>query len=89
MVPRAQWKGHLRLSLVFCPIALYPASSLREKIHVSQINENTGHRIRMMKIDAETGDQVRNEDVVKGYKVDADKYVEVTSAELSRREKAS
>jgi DNA end-binding protein Ku len=82
MAPRAQWKGYLRLSLVSCPIALYPASSSREKIHFNQINKNTGHRIRIVKIDAETGDQVQNDDIVKGYKVDADKYVEMTPEEL-------
>jgi hypothetical protein len=56
MAPRAQWKGYLRLSLVSRPIALYPASSSSETIHFNQINKNTGHRIRMLKVDAQTGD---------------------------------
>jgi non-homologous end joining protein Ku len=56
MAPRAQWKGYLRLSLVSCPIALYPASSSSETIHFNQINKNTGHRIRMLKVDAQTSD---------------------------------
>jgi DNA end-binding protein Ku len=82
MAPRAYWKGYLRLSLVSCPIELYPASSSREKIHFNQINKNTGHRIRMRKVDAETGKDVDNDDIVKGYKVDADQYVEITPDEL-------
>ena len=46
MAPRAYWKGYLKLSLVSCPIALYPATSEREKISFHQINRNTGHRIK-------------------------------------------
>jgi len=45
MAPRANWKGFLRLSLVTCPVALYPATSDSEKISFNQINRNTGHRI--------------------------------------------
>lgn len=40
---RAYWKGYLKLSLVTCPIALYPASSQAEKTHFHQINRNTGN----------------------------------------------
>jgi DNA end-binding protein Ku len=83
MAPRAYWKGYLRLSLVSCPIALFPASSSSDKIRFNQINKNTGNRIRMTKVDAQTGDPVANEDIVKGYKVDADRYVEVTPDELA------
>jgi DNA end-binding protein Ku len=82
MAPHAQWKGYLRLSLVSCPIALFPASSAGEKIHFNQINKNTGHRIRMMRVDAETGEEVDKSDIVKGYKVGKDRYVEITSDEL-------
>jgi DNA end-binding protein Ku len=82
MAPRANWKGFLRLSLVTCPIALYPATSESEKISFNQINKKTGHRIRYLKVDAETGDEVENEDIIKGYKVDTDRYLEVTKDEL-------
>jgi non-homologous end joining protein Ku len=50
MAPRANWKGFLRLSLVTCPVALYPATSDSEKISFNQINRNTGHRIKYMKV---------------------------------------
>jgi DNA end-binding protein Ku len=82
MAPRANWKGYLRLSLVTCPVALFPATSETEKVSFNQINKKTGHRIKYQRVDAETGEDVDNEDIVKGYKVDADTYIEVTKEEL-------
>jgi DNA end-binding protein Ku len=82
MAPRANWKGFLRLSLVTCPIALFPATSESEKISFNQINKQTGNRIRYLKVDAATGDEVASEDIIKGYKVDTDRYLEVTKDEL-------
>jgi DNA end-binding protein Ku len=81
MAPRANWKGFLRLSLVTCPVALYPATSDSEKISFNQINRKTGHRIRYAKVDADTGEEVSSEDIMKGYKVD-DTYIEVSKDEL-------
>src|SRR6476469_9760933 len=82
MAPRANWKGFLRLSLVTCPVALYPATSDTEKFSFNQINRKTGHRIKYAKVDADTGEEVANEDIMKGYKVDTDTYIEVTKDEL-------
>jgi DNA end-binding protein Ku len=82
MAPRANWKGFLRLSLVTCPVALYPATSDSEKISFNQINKKTGHRIKYLKVDAETGEEVSNEEITKGYKVDTDTYIEVSKDEL-------
>jgi DNA end-binding protein Ku len=82
MAPRAYWKGFLRLSLVTCPIALFPATSESEKISFNQINKNTGHRIKYQKVDADTGEEVSSEDIIKGYKVDTDRYLEVSKDEL-------
>ncbi len=82
MAPRANWKGYLRLSLVTCPVALYPATSDAEKVSFNQINKNTGHRIKYKKVDAETGDEVENDDIIKGYPVDKDTYIEVSKDEL-------
>jgi non-homologous end joining protein Ku len=56
VAPRAYWKGYLKLSLVSCPVALFPASSERDKISFNQINKKTGNRIRYRKVDAETGE---------------------------------
>ena len=82
MAPRAYWKGYLKLSLVSCPIALFPASSEREKISFHQVNKETGHRIRYKKVDAETGDEVDNADIVKGYEIAKGEYIEVEPDEL-------
>jgi DNA end-binding protein Ku len=82
MAPRANWKGFLRLSLVTCPVALYPATSDAEKVSFNQINKKTGHRIRYLRVDAETGEEVPNDDIIKGYEVDKGTYLEVTKDEL-------
>jgi DNA end-binding protein Ku len=82
MAPRANWKGFLRLSLVTCPVALFPATSDSEKISFNQINRTTGHRIKYMKVDADTGEEVSNDDIMKGYKVDTDTYIDVSKDEL-------
>ena len=82
MAPRANWKGFLRLSLVTCPVALYPATSESEKISFNQLNRKTGHRIKYMKVDSDTGEEVANEDIVKGYALDKDTFIEVTKEEL-------
>jgi DNA end-binding protein Ku len=82
MAPRAYWKGYLKLSLVSCPIALFPATSEREKISFHQLNKNTGHRIKYRKVDAESGDEVESADIIKGYEVGKDEYIELEPEEL-------
>jgi DNA end-binding protein Ku len=82
VAPRAYWKGYLKLSLVSCPIALFPATSEREKISFHQVNKETGHRIRYKKVDAETGDEVDNADIVKGYEIAKGEYIELERDEL-------
>jgi len=82
VAPRAYWKGYLKLSLVSCPVALFPASTEREKISFHQINKKTGNRIKYRKIDAETGDEVDSSDIVKGYGVGKGEYIEVEPEEL-------
>jgi len=82
VAPRAYWKGYLKLSLVSCPIALFPATSEREKIRFHQINKKTGHRIRYKKVDAESGREVDGENVVKGYEVAKGEYIELDPQEL-------
>jgi len=82
VAPRAYWKGYLKLSLVSCPVALFPASSEREKIRFHQINKNTGNRIRYKKVDAETEEEVDAADIVKGYEVGKGEYIELEPEEL-------
>jgi len=82
MAPRAYWKGYLKLSLVSCPIALFPATSEREKISFHQLNKKTGHRIKYRKVDAESGDEVESADIIKGYEVGKGDYIELDPEEL-------
>ena len=82
MAPRAYWKGYLKLSLVSCPIALFPATSEREKISFHQLNKETGNRIRYRKVDAETGDEVDSSHIIKGYEVAKGEYIELEPEEL-------
>jgi DNA end-binding protein Ku len=82
VAPRPYWKGYLKLSLVSCPIALFPATSEREKVSFHQLNKTTGHRIKYRKVDADTGDQVESADIIKGYEVGKGEYLELDPEEL-------
>jgi DNA end-binding protein Ku len=82
VAPRAYWKGYLKLSLVSCPIALFPATSAREKINFHQLHKETGNRIRYRKVDAETGDEVDSSHIIKGYEVAKGEYIELGPEEL-------
>src|ERR1700720_3040295 len=82
MAPRANWKGYLKLSLVSCPIALYPASSAAERVSLRQINKETGNRLKQQLIDAETLEPVDSEDKGRGYEVGKNEFVPVEDDEL-------
>ena len=84
MAPRANWKGYLKLSLVSCSVALYPATSTSNRTRFNIINKQTGNRIRYEVVDAETGEPVEQEDRVKGYKVEGSKYILLEEEELDR-----
>src|SRR5271165_5061241 len=81
-MPRAYWKGYLRLSLVTCPIELFPATSQADKTHFHQINTQTGHRLRQQMVDEETGHAVDAEHKGRGYELTKGKYVEIDEDEL-------
>ena len=81
-MPRAYWNGYLRLSLVTCPIELFPATSQSEKTHFHQINTQTGHRLRQQMVDEETGHVVDPEHKGRGYELSKGKYVEIEEDEL-------
>src|ERR1700729_4356465 len=82
MAPRAYWKGFLKLSLVSCPISLFPATSEREKISFHQLNKDTGNRVRYRKVDADTGKEVEQSNIIKGYEVGKGEYIELDPEEL-------
>ena len=82
MAPRPNWKGFLKLSLVSCSVALYPATSTSQRIRFNIINRKTGNRIRNEVVDTETGEPVETEDRVKGYQFEKGQYVLVEDEEL-------
>lgn len=81
-LPRAYWKGYLKLSLVTCPVALYPASSKSQKTRFHQINRKTGNRLRQQMVDEETGRAVETDNKGRGYELSKGKYVEIEPDEI-------
>jgi DNA end-binding protein Ku len=75
MAQRPIWRGHLRLSLVSCPVALFNARHERESLRFHYINPQTGNRVRMVTLDSETGDELRRSDLVKGYEFEKHRYL--------------
>jgi DNA end-binding protein Ku len=82
MAARPSWQGHLKLSLVTCPVALYNAVSPRGDVHFNMINPATGNRIRMITVDAGTEEPVERKSLVKGYEIAKGEYVIVTQDEI-------
>jgi len=82
MAPRPNWKGFLKLSLVSCAVALYPATTTSQRIRFNIINRATGNRIRNEVVDVETGEPVEQEDRVKGYQFEKGQYVLLEEDEL-------
>lgn len=78
MPPPSIWRGHLRLALVSCPVALYSAHHDRGTLRFNLINPKTGHRIRMLTMDAETEEELARRDLVKGYEFRKDHYLILT-----------
>jgi DNA end-binding protein Ku len=79
---RPFWKGYLKLSLVSCPIAMFPASSSSERVSFRQINRKTGHRLKQQLVDSVTGEVVESQDKGRGYQVGKDEYMPVEDEEL-------
>jgi DNA end-binding protein Ku len=82
MAARAYWKGYLKLSLVTCPVALYPASSKSQKTRFHQINKKTGHRLRQQMVDEETGRAVDGDSKGRGYELAKGKFVQIEPEEI-------
>jgi len=80
--PRAYWKGSLKLSLVTCPVALYPATTAVEKTKFHMINKETGNRLKQQMVDAETGNVVEGEQKGRGYELSKRETVEIEKEEL-------
>ena len=82
MAARANWKGYLKLSLVSCAVALYPATSSSTRVRFHTVNRATGNRVKRQFIDPASGEPVEAEDQVKGYEVGRGSYVYVEDEEL-------
>ena len=81
MAPRASWKGHLRLSLVSCPVKLFPATSASERISFNQLHKDTHNRINMKPVDPELG-LVERADLVRGYEYEDKQYIIIEDSDL-------
>ena len=86
MVPRAHWKGFLKLSLVSCPVALYPAVAASERISFRQVNKQTGNRLRQRLVDVVTGEPVQAHNKGRGYEVGENQFLLVRDDELEAAE---
>ena len=82
MAARANWKGYLKLSLVSCAVALYPATSSSSRVRFNTLNKATGNRVKQQYVDPDTGETVDAEDRVKGYEIAKNAYVIVEDDEL-------
>jgi DNA end-binding protein Ku len=81
MAPRPTWQGHLRLSLVTCPVALYTATQSSGDVRFNMLHKTTHNRIKMIPTDPETG-PVERADIVKGYEYEKGEYIIVTPDEI-------
>lgn len=82
MAPRPTWRGYLRLSLVSCPVRVYPATSGRERISFHLLNPATKNRIAMRPTDSVTGKELERSDLIRGYEFEKGRYVVVDKDEL-------
>jgi len=79
---RPYWKGYLKLALVACPVALYPAASSSERVSFRQINKATGNRLRQQLVDEVTREPVESHDKARGHEYDKNSYILVEDEEL-------
>jgi DNA end-binding protein Ku len=82
MAPRPNWKGYLKLSLVSCPVALFPATTTSERVSFRTLNRATGHRVKRQFVDEQTNEPVEYEDQIKGYEVAKGEYIQIDDDEL-------
>jgi DNA end-binding protein Ku len=82
MAARPIWRGHLRLALVSCPVALFNAKHERSAIRFNLLNPKTGNRIRMLTVDADTEEELQRRDLVKGYEFRKDQYLKLSDEDF-------
>jgi len=82
MAPRPNWKGYLKLSLVSCPVALYPATTTSERVSFRTLNRETGNRVRRQFVDEQTGDAVETDSQIKGYEIAKGEFIQIEDDEI-------
>src|SRR5262245_18115719 len=82
MAPRANCKGYLKLSLDSCPIAIYPASSISERVSLHRISKKTGNRLKQQMVDPETGEPVDREDLGRGSEIGKNQHIQIEDDEI-------
>jgi DNA end-binding protein Ku len=82
MAPRPNWKGYLKLSLVSCPVALFPATTTSERVTFRTLNRETGNRVRRQFVDEQSGEPVETPDQVKGYEIAKGEYIQIEDDEI-------
>lgn len=82
MAPRPNWKGYLKLSLVSCPVALYPATTTSERVSFRTLNRETGNRVRRQFVDENTGDAVEADSQIKGYEIAKGEFIQIEDDEI-------
>ncbi len=82
MAPRPNWKGYLKLSLVSCPVALFPSTTTSERVSFRTLNRATGNRVRRQFVDEHTGEAVESEDQIKGYEIAKGEFIQIEDDEL-------
>src|SRR5215217_2747166 len=88
MAPRPHWKGYLKLSLVTCPIALYPAFSAAERVSFRQVNRQAGNRLRHQLVDSITGEAVESHDKGRGYEIGESQFLVIDDEEIEAARQA-
>lgn len=82
MAPQTSWKGFLKLSLVSCPVRLFPATTRANRVSFHNLDPATRNRVQMRPHDAETGEEVARDHLVKGYEFEKGRFVLVENEEL-------
>jgi DNA end-binding protein Ku len=79
---RGIWEGTLGFGLVSIGVELHPAEASAERIDLDLLDKRDNARIRYKKVNAATGKEVSQEDIVKGFAVEKDRYVVLSDAEI-------
>ncbi len=82
MAPRPTWKRYLRLSLVSCPVRLYPATTRSECVSFHLLNPKTHNRIELRPRDPETDEEIPRDQLVRGYEFDKGRHLVVNQSEI-------